>query len=178
MSDSSREPYRFGDLLALARLSWIRRMSAALADAGHPDYRRSDAATVRLLQRGPLSIGRLGDALGITRQAARKVADGLERRGLARMRRDRNDARQINVTLTAAGQDYARVVRTVIDDLNRRLIRRVSAEQLAAADVVLRAVLADEHTRTVAAQLAPPPATDPIARRTADPPLARPGTVR
>lgn len=156
MTDKSSAPYRFGDLLALARQSWIRQLSDGLAAAGYDDYRRSDSAAVRLLDRGPLSIGRLGDALGVTRQAARKVASGLERRGFATVRRNEQDARQLNVTLTAAGADYAAALRAVIDDLNRRVVRRVPAAQLAAADAVLRAALADEHTRALAAYLPAP----------------------
>ena len=36
-----------------------------------------------MLWQGPLPVGRLGAGLGVTRQAARKVADGLEQRGYA-----------------------------------------------------------------------------------------------
>src|SRR5579875_3434254 len=119
MSPASTAPYRFGDLLALARQSWIRQMSGGLAAAGYADYRRSDAPAVRLLQRGPLPVGRLGEALGVTRQAARKVAAGLEERGFATVARDEVDARQLNVALTAEGKAYARALRAVINRLNR-----------------------------------------------------------
>lgn len=149
-------PYRFGDLLALARQSWIGQLAAGLAAAGYPDYRRSDAAAVRLLRRGPLPVGRLGDALGVTRQAARKVVTGLEQRGFAAVEQDGRDARQRNVALTPNGQAYAETLSAVIERLNRDLARRVDADQLAAADVVLRAVLVDDHARTLAAYLAPP----------------------
>lgn len=153
--------YRFGDLLALARESWVAQMAAELAAAGYPDYRRSDAATVRLLRRGPLSIGRLGQVLGITRQAARKVATGLEQRGLATVARDQHDARQVNVTLTADGDGYARAITAAIERLNGALAAQVTSDQLAAADIVLRAVLADERTRAIAARLSPPGPTEP-----------------
>lgn len=156
MPRSSTAAYRFGDLLALARQSWVTAMAAGLAAAGYPDYRRSDALVLRLLTRGPVSIGRLGDALGTTRQAARKVADGLVRRGFASTARDTRDGRQVNITLTAEGEGYARAVVAVIDRLNRDLRRRVAATDLAATDAVLRAVLADDHTRTLAAQIPPP----------------------
>jgi Mn-dependent DtxR family transcriptional regulator len=99
--------YRFGDLLGLARQSWITQMASGLAAKGYGEYRRSDAAAVRQLQRGPMSIGRLGTALGVTRQAARKVADGLERRGFATVARDEVDARQVKVVLTSEGDAYA-----------------------------------------------------------------------
>jgi DNA-binding MarR family transcriptional regulator len=158
VTGKSTSPYRFGDLLALARQSWITQMAEALAARGYPDYRRSDAAAVRQLQRGPMSIGRLGSALGVTRQAARKVADGLVHRGFATMARDDVDARQVNITLTPEGEAYAGAVTKVIERLNREVIRRVDPSDLAAADAVLRAVLADAHTQRLAEFLGRPPA--------------------
>ncbi|MDA8381132.1 MAG: MarR family transcriptional regulator [Actinomycetota bacterium] len=157
MSLKSTPPYRFGDLLALARQSWVRQMASGLNALGYLDYRRSDAAVMRLLQRGPLSIGRLGEALGVTRQAARKVADGLERRGLAVTARDEQDSRQVNIVLTPGGEAYARAVVAVIDRLNEELRQRVDPDQLMAADAVLRVVLHDDRSRRRAAGLAPPP---------------------
>ena len=125
-------------------------MAKGVGDLGYEDYRRSDAAVMRRLRRGPLSIGQLGTALGTSRQAARKVADGLERRGLATMERDSDDTRQVNVLLTADGEAYAAAVTKVIERLNRNLTRRVDAADLAGADRVLRAVLAGDRAQRVA----------------------------
>lgn len=157
MPRKSTSPYRFGDLLALARQSWITQMSDGLAARGYSDYRRSDAAAVRMLRRSPMSIGRLGVGLGVTRQAARKVAGGLEQRGLATLARDERDTRQVNVALTPEGESYADAVRSVIEQLNRAVTRKVRPADLAVADAVLRAVLADEHTERMAEFLGPPP---------------------
>jgi Transcriptional regulators len=158
MAAKSTPAYRFGDLLALARQSWITQLAAGLAALGYPDYRRSDSAAARLLRRGPMPVGRLGDALGVTRQAARKVVSGLEGRGFAEVRRDQADARQRNVLLTAEGEAYADALGRVIDRLNRAVARRVTPEELVAADAVLRAVLSGERSRTLAAYLPAPPA--------------------
>jgi len=157
MLEKSTASYRFGDLLGLARQSWIHQMAASLAAVGYHDYRRSDAAVMRLLLRSPMPIGRLGEALGVTRQAARKITDALERRGLATTARDEHDTRQINVSLTAEGEAYARSIVIVIERLNRDLCRRVDAVDLLAADRVLRAVLADVHTRELGERIDPPP---------------------
>jgi Mn-dependent DtxR family transcriptional regulator len=83
MGSASTSPYLFGGLLALARLSWVRQMASRLAQLGYQDYRRSDAVALRLLRRGPVPVGRLGAELGVTRQAARKMAEGLEHRDYA-----------------------------------------------------------------------------------------------
>jgi hypothetical protein len=48
---------------------------------GYAGFRRGDAAVMRVLLREPLPVGRLGVGLGVTRQAARKIADALEQRG-------------------------------------------------------------------------------------------------
>jgi DNA-binding MarR family transcriptional regulator len=156
MTEPSTAAYRFGDLLALARQSWVGEMARRLAGLGYTDYRRSDAAATRLLLRGPLPVGQLGTHLGVTRQAARKVADGLQQRGFATTRRDQRDARQLNVTLTPAGQDYARSVVGVIGELNREVGERADPAQLAAADAVLRAVLFDDGIRQRAERLPRP----------------------
>jgi DNA-binding MarR family transcriptional regulator len=150
-------PYRFGDMLALARQSWVHRMAAELAARGFPDYRLTDAATLRRLRRGPASVGQLGVPIGVTRQAARKIARGLEDRGYASTRADADDARKLNVILTSAGRAYADAIIEVIAELNRAVAARVAADQLAAADAVLRASIDDESVARLAAYISPPP---------------------
>jgi len=157
VSRKSTSPYFFGDLLALARQSWVRQMAGRLHELGYDDYRRSDAATLRLLLQGPLPIGQLGSVLGITRQAASKLADGLVRRSFARTERDTHDSRRINVVLTPEGRAYARNVVEVLAALNRELCARVDPAQLTAADSVLRtAIAADASLAKVAASIWPP----------------------
>jgi DNA-binding MarR family transcriptional regulator len=157
MSQSSRT-YRFGDLLALARRGWVQQMAARLAAVGYRDYHRTDAAVMRLLLAyAPISIGRLGETLGITRQAARKLADGLQRRGYATATRDTRDLRRVSVRLTPAGESYAAAVVAVIEALNSELCARVAPDQLLAADAVLRAALPDQDGRATAARLVPAP---------------------
>jgi DNA-binding MarR family transcriptional regulator len=155
---SSTPPYLFGDLLALARQSWVRQMAAGLAARGYADYRQSDAAVMRILLRRALPVGRLALVLGVTRQAARKVAEGLEQRNLAMTERDPADSRKLNVVLTPAGHAYANAVTEVLHTLNRELAQRVDPGQLAAADAVLRAAVTDPEIRQRAARIPAPSA--------------------
>ncbi|MGH9295081.1 MAG: MarR family winged helix-turn-helix transcriptional regulator, partial [Acidimicrobiales bacterium] len=156
----------FGDLLALARRRWVAQMTGGVEAMGYAGYRRSDAVVLRLLRRGPLSIGRLGEALGVTRQAARKTAEGLARRGFATVERDEHDSRQINVALNAGGEAYCEAIVTVIDRLNGDLVRQVDPADLDGCDAVLRAVLGGEHDRWLAATLpGPPPRAAPAHAR-------------
>jgi DNA-binding MarR family transcriptional regulator len=148
MADESMPGYPFGDLLALARQSWITQLSSRLAARGYPDYRRSDSAALRLLhRRGPAPVGRLGVALGVSRQAARKVADNLQQRGYATVTRGAQDTRQQLIGLTPAGQDYARAIGAVIGDLNREVASRAGDADLAAAMSVLQAAMFDDSAR-------------------------------
>ena len=158
MPAKSTAAYRFGDLLALARQSWLHQMSQRMAARGYPDYRRSDAAATRLLWHGPVPVGRLGAALGVTRQAARKVADGLHQRGFATIQRDSADARQLNVGLSPAGLAFTEAVVAVLEELNREIARRADPAQLTAADAVLRLVMLDDSTRQRADHIPAPPA--------------------
>ena len=82
------------------------------------------------------------------------MAGGLERRGFAILARDEIDTRQINVILTPDGEAYA--VRSVIEKLNRAVTRNVRPADLAVADTVLLAVLADDRTQRLAELLEPP----------------------
>ena len=141
-------PTLFGDQLALARRSWVRRMAAGLGRAGYDDYRPSDAAVFRRLLRGPTPVGRLVDVLGATRQAARKIVEGLKRRGYVTTERDATDARRLIVSLTPAGEGYARAVVGVIEALNQEIAVRVPPDDLAAARRVLFEVMSgDERVR-------------------------------
>ena len=157
MAAESTPTYRFSDLVALARLSWLTEATSRLERLGYTGFRRGDSAVMRVLWRGPLPVGRLGAGMGVTRQAARKIADTLEQRGYATTERDSRDTRQLNVSLPPVGRDYARAVIAVTDDLNQEVAARVSPAQLAAADTVLRAALFDDSARERASQLPAPP---------------------
>jgi DNA-binding MarR family transcriptional regulator len=163
VASASSPIYRFGDLLALVRECWVREMTEELALAGFNDYRRSDASLVRLLMRGSRPIGRIGAALDVSRQAARKLVSGLERRGYAQTATSPDDARQLDVTLTDRGEEFGRAIIDAVESLNRRMAERVDPEQLLAADMVLRAALPDGRARQLADRLVPAP--QPPAQR-------------
>jgi DNA-binding MarR family transcriptional regulator len=156
MADNARPPYRFGNLLALARRSWIEQVRERMQEAGFPGYRRSDAAILALLLRRPLAIGQLGEALGITRQAARQMADGLVERGYAAFGTDDADARRTLVVLSPKGKAYGRAIWTAQDALNETVRSRVSEADLAAADAVLRAVFPQDDARQQVDERLPP----------------------
>lgn len=140
MADHEDPHYRFGDLLALARGSWIRQIRMRAEEAGFAEYRRTDSYVLRLLSSDALAIGELGQGIGITRQAARKIAGRLVERGYADFVIDPDDGRRTLIVLTRRGRAYARVVESAQADLNKRIRSTVSADDLAAAERVLRSV--------------------------------------
>lgn len=147
--------YRFGDILALARRSWVRRVSARAASAGFLDYRRSDTVLLRILARGERPIGQIGDALGISRQGARKLADGLVARGYAELTSDPVDARRRLVRLTERGLAYHRTLHDAAEALNDE-VHRLARSDLRAADAVLRSLLSSEERRLADTAVPPP----------------------
>ena len=130
----------FGDLLAQARQRWIGVMAQRLEARGFPEYRRSDPLVMRSLRGGEVPLGSLGAALGVSRQAARKVVNGLVERNYARVTTSRVDSRRRMVALTSRGRDYLEAVVDTLHALNDEVVEKVDAEQLAAAYAVLEFV--------------------------------------
>lgn len=124
-------------------------MAARLGMLGYVDYRRSDASVLRFLRRAELTIGQLGSALGVTRQAARHVVDGLEARGYATATRDLRDSRRVRIVLTASGQAYADAVVDVIRALNHELTEYLDATQLEVTRQVLQTIIDAMHVPLV-----------------------------
>jgi DNA-binding MarR family transcriptional regulator len=163
MATYASPPYRFGNLLALARKSWIEQIRQRMQEAGFPGYRRTDAGILALLLQRPLAIGQLGEAVGISRQAARQLADGLVERGYATFGADEADARRTLVVLTPRGKAYGRAIWTAQDALNETVRSRVSEADFAAADAVLRAVFPDDKARQRVDDRMPPPSGSPLS---------------
>ena len=156
MATDANPPYRFGGLLARARRSWVEQIRERMQEAGFPGYRQSDAWVLALLLQRPLAIGQLGEAQGISRQAARQMADGLVERGYATFGTDEADARRTLVVLTRRGKAYGRAIWMAQDALNEMVRSRVSQADLVAADAVLRAVFPDDDARQQVDQRMPP----------------------
>jgi len=136
-------------------------MRERMQEAGFPGYRRTDAGILALLLQRPLAIGQLGEALGVSRQAARQLADGLVERGYASFGTDQADSRRTLVVLTPSGKTYGRTIWAAQDALNETVRSRVSEADLAAADAVLRAVFPDDGARQRVDERLPPPNGSP-----------------
>lgn len=127
----------FGDVLAQARERWIRAMAQRLSALGFEDYRRSDPLAMRSLRGGEVPLGGLAITLGLTRQGARKVVNGLVERGYVRVTSSTVDSRRRIVELTPRGREYLRAVVQTLRALNDEVVANVDEERLSAAYSVL-----------------------------------------
>lgn|SRR5665213_792532 len=143
----AEEPESFSDLLAIARLRWLNRMRAALAERGFTEFRRGDGAWVRILGAEPQGPGEVAEIIGISRQAATKMADSLERRGYVERGDDDADRRRVVLSLTDLGHRYEQAIIEVVDDLNETFRASVPPADLEAALRVLHVAIGDDDTR-------------------------------
>ncbi len=134
------EPMLFGDVLALARRSWVRALRDSLAKEGYRDYRRSDSLALRFFSLGPHSLGAFADLTDTSRQAARQVVTGLIDRGYATLVTDPDDGRRRLVNLTDEGEAYAEAVIRSLKKLNRDVETKVATDERQVAIDVLRFV--------------------------------------
>lgn len=106
------------DLLHSAAIHLLRRASEADDESGLSRARLSALSVV--VFRGPLTLGALADAEGVTSATMSVVARGLEVEGLVRRKPHEEDRRAILVEATRAG-------RRVLTQARRRRIEAVSA---------------------------------------------------
>lgn len=137
-AEEPQEQESFNDLLAIARLRWLSRLRAGLAARGFPDFRRGDGAWIRMLGDHPCGIGEIAELIGISPQAATKMADSLERRGYVERRDDDEDRRRVVLHLTPAGREYEQAIAGIITALDESFRARVPAADLEAAVRTLR----------------------------------------
>ncbi|HEY5302582.1 MAG TPA: MarR family winged helix-turn-helix transcriptional regulator [Acidimicrobiales bacterium] len=138
--DASTRELVFGDALAQARRRWVQESQRRVSAFGYEHFKRSDTVVLRRLRSGPAALVDLRDVIGISRQATRKIVEGLHKRGYVEMTRDEHDARRTLVVLSDDGQRYAEVLVRVAAAMNVDVARDVDEVQMSAALAVLSAV--------------------------------------
>jgi len=94
----------------------------------------------RLSVRGPCTVSEVQQAFGLRRSTLSNALDRLEHKGLLTRSVHPADRRTFLLELTASGFEAAARVRGVVDDLERKVLAEVSAEQLAAFYAVMAAL--------------------------------------
>ena len=117
----------------------IDALHAELAREGHPEVRPVHGFVLQAVGSGTTAV-ELGRRLGVTKQAAAKHLDFLERRGYLERCTDPEDARRRPVRLTARGLDCLDRSARIFDDLRASWAERLGEERLRALEDDLRAV--------------------------------------
>jgi DNA-binding MarR family transcriptional regulator len=130
--------------LLLAFRVLIDELHAQLAREGHPDLRPMHGFVFQAIGAEGTNAAELGRRLGISKQAAAKHIDALERLGYLERSVDPRDARSRTVRLTSRGVDSLARSARVFDELRERWAQVLGRERLRALEADLRRVTPPE----------------------------------
>lgn len=128
----------------------IDEVHADLAEHGHPDLRPMHGFLFQAIARsGPqgCTAADLGRALGISKQAAGKHIDNLERLGYLRRGHDPADARRKVYTLSDRGVEMLDRSAATFDRIHARWAAALGAERMSALEADLRTLAPGELFR-------------------------------
>jgi DNA-binding MarR family transcriptional regulator len=129
--------------LLLGFRSLIDDLHAELARQGHRDARPMHGFVFQAIGPHGTTAAELGRRLGISKQAAGKTIDSLERLGYVRREPDSRDQRQKLVVLTERGFDMLARSARIFDELRAQWADILGPERLRALEADLRAVTGD-----------------------------------
>lgn len=121
----------------------IDELHAELAHQGHPDMRPLHGFVLQAIGASGTTAAELGRRLGVSKQAAAKHVDVLERLGYVRRGPDPADARSKAIRLTDRGVDSLARSARIFDKLRGRWAEVLGAERLRALEEDLRKVTPD-----------------------------------
>lgn len=126
-------------LLLLGFRVLIDELHAELARQGHPELRPMHGFVMQAIGRGTTAV-ELGRTLGVSKQAAGKTIETLERAGYVERAVDPADTRRKLVRLTSRGLDALRLSAHGFDVLRRRWADELGEQRLLALEADLRKV--------------------------------------
>jgi DNA-binding MarR family transcriptional regulator len=127
-------------LLLLGFRTLIDELQAELARQGHPDLRPMHGFVFQAVGPRGTTAAELARRLGISKQAAGKTIDSLERLGYLQRGPDPADARRKVVRLTGRASDALWRSERIFDELRGRWAATIGADRLRAVESGLRAV--------------------------------------
>jgi DNA-binding MarR family transcriptional regulator len=117
----------------------IDELHAELARQGHPDLRPMHGFVMQAVGHGTTAV-ELGRTLGVSKQAAGKTIETLERTGYVERAVDPADTRRKLVRLTPRGIDALGRSARIFDTLRRRWADELGEDRLRALEADLRKV--------------------------------------
>jgi DNA-binding MarR family transcriptional regulator len=131
-------------LLFVGFRTLIDDLHAELAAQGHPDVRPAYGFAMQAIGDGGATASELGRRLGISKQAAGKTVDRLERLGYAERVDDETDARRKVVRLTPRGVDSLVRSAAIFGDLRARWAKTLGVQRLRELEADLRTMAPDD----------------------------------
>jgi DNA-binding MarR family transcriptional regulator len=146
---SSTLPPRGSDLPLLLLFGFralIDDVHAELAEAGHAGFRPLHGVTFKAIGDG-VTASELGRRLGVSKQAAGKTIEGLEREGYVERVADPEDARSKIIRLTPRGVQLQKLAFEAMARQRQQWAERLGEERMAAMEEGLRELTADREMR-------------------------------
>lgn len=122
----------------------IDELHAELARQGHPDLRPMHGFVFQAIGPDGTTAVELGRRLGVSKQAAGKTLDGLERLGYVVRESDPRDARRKVVRLTERGVDSLVRSARIFDEIRARWASVLGPDRLRAFESDLRTLTPSE----------------------------------
>lgn len=119
----------------------IDELHSELREQGHPDLRPVHGFAMQAIGVDGATASEVGRRLGVSKQAAGKTIDRLERLGYVARSADVHDARRKLVVLTDEGTDVLRRSAEIFDRLRTRWARTLGANRLDTMESDLRKVV-------------------------------------
>ncbi|XRQ12744.1 MarR family winged helix-turn-helix transcriptional regulator [Actinomadura welshii] len=126
--------------LFLAFRAIIDELHAELAEQGHPGMRPAYGFVLQAIGPAGTTAAELGRSLGVSKQAAGKMIESLERLGYVERAADPSDARRKIVRLTARGTDCLARSADIFERIRDDWARRLGADRVRAMEDDLRRV--------------------------------------
>ena len=128
-------------LLAMSYRWFIDQLHQRLAATGWDGIRPAYGFVLLVVRSGPLTPTALAGRLGVTKQAASKLADAMVSDGLIRRAADGRDGRQRLLSLAPRGHELLAAVESIYVDLEAEWERVLGRAALAGTRQALSAVM-------------------------------------
>lgn len=146
MNSEIRPGYALPLLLLNGFRTIIEELHRELARQGHPDVRPAHGFAMQAISRGSDTVTGLARALGVTKQAAAKTAQGLERLGYIKRAADPTDRRSQRLVPTVLGADMLQLSATVLAAIRADWATRLGGSEVDDLEDALRAVVGPPDT--------------------------------
>jgi len=142
MDDEDRLNYATPTLMRAARGAYAQSIRARLHAIGVDDLPRNGVFVLAGIDPTGGPRQDLPTGLGVSKQAVSQVIDVLVNRGYLTRKPNPGDRRRISLELTGRGEEVVDAALRGVEDVDQRLLERVSADQIEAMRMVL-AMLAE-----------------------------------